>query len=202
MVRIDPTGMLDENWVTSTIAGVQGRMGMNNIIDGTTVTVNGDGDDKKKKSNKNELYVLGGMAGLTGGALAFPFQNEALNTLNELKLLGTSSSELSHLTTYSKMLNRIGTGFYFLGVVSSIGQFNENPSLSQGLKSVADLGFGYAMTYGGIPGFTIGFIYFGLDYTVGWENIMKEYTRSLIDAYRNPELYPLGDGNILMQYFK
>jgi hypothetical protein len=38
--------MLDENWVTSTIAGVQGRNSYNNIIDGTTVTVNGD-DEKK-----------------------------------------------------------------------------------------------------------------------------------------------------------
>ena len=77
LLRIDPTGMLDENWVTSTIAGVQGRMGMNNIIDGTTVTVNGDDEKKtaKNKPSESNTFVIGltavGSTTVTAGTYIF-----------------------------------------------------------------------------------------------------------------------------------
>ncbi len=184
LVRIDPTGMLDENWVTSTIAGVQGRMGMNNIIDGTTVTVNGD--DKKKKNNtdknikedkksqklKNTALIGSGVTvGLlytTKDIIGNYGWQQSNSKLFDLGLnFSAESAHFEKLLAKMKALGYLG----FFGSTGIKGYDLLNNYSDQKLLDYSINTFYGLMVFCSTPGFIVGAPHFLVDEIVGWKNI-------------------------------
>lgn len=119
----------------------------------------------------NELIGLGGLTyGIAEYGIRYNGVRLASATSN---FLGNEFNAVGAVTKTANVLKGVGRGAFIIGSMISVGQGTY--SLSQGNYSAAsksglDVGMGAIGTYGGVPGFIVGGIYFGVDafYPGGW----------------------------------
>ena len=81
------------------------------------------------------------------------------------------------LSGVKKYFNKGGKVAFFVAAgVSTIDAISNlyRGNYGAAVKNGVDVAFGALGVYGGPPGFIISIVYFGIDQTIGWDNVGKE----------------------------